>query len=541
MSYTEINQREGMPYGGMPYDILSYKLEETDPDLIDEVRGYDEFHDVEDEHKNYVKTQLVDWRPDAPYLESDTIRRDPAMSRGRLNLLYNGTRGSRPELPRHPELFYGFTGNDPRGADTIPRFDKVRGHFTSRVGDIAVKFGNNDDNHIAERPWGGAAFSYDMKKLQKRLKDNTKIFSVQKIGRPWGRNYVLDDKYGLNTKLQLIENGRDGLPENAKIQRFVGGDQGEVSDITSDGIRGVDGGRSTNTDTAYWRNVKNDQDYSKSDITPIPNNQVMAVYMIHAARAVANDMDYGKSEKNIQLGKAQKYANDIAKIYRKQTEDGERRPHVTIQDGDWQGRPVNTNLKPSNIRPSLNKPQQDHFTELLNIEGIVKGLREGKDKRKAMAYIEPSGARNLAVSEIFADIGKHAKRPEDDIKIRRMTDMTVEQSGASKGLEIQNYTGAKTIHKMSPAANQYNVYDTSGMGIESKTPETSKGSAPIWKSHTEDQTKLGTSDVETFYGNDAVGFINSGGAAFGGKNIRGDDFLSEQWSGKNDNGFSSDL
>src|SRR3989338_11546883 len=110
MSYTEIRHREGMPDGGMPYDIILGKLEETDNDLIDK---YDEFHDLEEDHKDYVRSEIVDWSPDAPYLESDQVRRDPGLARSMLNLRYNATRGSRPELPRHPEMFYGFTGNDP--------------------------------------------------------------------------------------------------------------------------------------------------------------------------------------------------------------------------------------------------------------------------------------------------------------------------------------------------------------------------------------------------------------------------------------------
>ena len=114
-SGIEINDQKGMRHGGMPYDTILYKLEETDSELIDEVRGEDDFHDIQDDFTNYVRTEITDWAPDGTFLESDTVRRDPALSRSMLNLRYNGTRGSYPELPRHPELFYGFTGNDPRG------------------------------------------------------------------------------------------------------------------------------------------------------------------------------------------------------------------------------------------------------------------------------------------------------------------------------------------------------------------------------------------------------------------------------------------
>ena len=50
MSFMEINDEKGMPFGGMPYDEIAYKLEETDPDLVAEVRGYDPFYDHELAH-----------------------------------------------------------------------------------------------------------------------------------------------------------------------------------------------------------------------------------------------------------------------------------------------------------------------------------------------------------------------------------------------------------------------------------------------------------------------------------------------------------
>jgi len=102
MSWTEIRHREGFNYGSLPYDALTEKLEETDPDLVSEVRGLDEFHDLEDDYKNYARSEIIDWAPDAPYLESDHPVRDPSTSRSILNLHYNGTRGFSPELPRHP-------------------------------------------------------------------------------------------------------------------------------------------------------------------------------------------------------------------------------------------------------------------------------------------------------------------------------------------------------------------------------------------------------------------------------------------------------
>ena len=196
MSYTEVRMREGLPYGGMPHDAMLMKLEATDPALVANVHGYDSYDTYarapHDDYDDYARSEIVDWTPDAAFLESDHTRRDPSISKSRLNLIYNGTRGSNPELPRHPELFYGFTGNDPRGVVNDPRFDVVRGHVTARAAGLTTRMGDNDDFHIAERPWTGQAISYAMKDIHRSLQKNTRVFSVSKEGRPWGRNTPAD-------------------------------------------------------------------------------------------------------------------------------------------------------------------------------------------------------------------------------------------------------------------------------------------------------------------------------------------------------------
>src|SRR3990172_4982502 len=271
MSWTEINHSKGIRSGGMPYDRILEKLEETDPALVDDVRGYDLFHDIEDEYKNYATDEIVDWTPDAPYLESDQTRRDPALSRGILNLHLNGTRGSRPELPRHPELFYGFTGNDPRGAVNDPRFDQVRGHITGRVGDLTVRMQDSSDFHLAESPWTNQAISYGKKEIQRRLKESTRIFTPQKEGRPWGRNVVLDDLAPKRTRLEQFAVGDDGLADGAAATpdaegcaaapaRFFARDHGPTSGSVIFALRGVDHAFREGAERAPWRNTVEDQE-----------------------------------------------------------------------------------------------------------------------------------------------------------------------------------------------------------------------------------------------------------------------------------------
>ena len=180
MSDLEINQIEGLNFGGLPHAAILGHLDYSGPadQSVGESAG---------SYDDYVRSEIVDWQPDAPYLESDQTRRNPAMSRSKLNLLHNGTRGSQPELPRHPEMFYGFTDDDPRGMDNVPRFDQMRSQIGGgRINDLTVNMGNNDDNDLAERPWTNQSISYAKKDIQRQLKSNVKVFSITREGRPWG-------------------------------------------------------------------------------------------------------------------------------------------------------------------------------------------------------------------------------------------------------------------------------------------------------------------------------------------------------------------
>ena len=197
MSDLEINQIGGQNYGGMPHAAILGHLDYTeraDSPVGESANSYDD----------YVRSEIVDWQPDAPYLESDQPRRNPAMSRSKLNLLHNGTRGSQPELPRHPEMFYGFTDDDPRGMDNVPRFDQMRSQIGGgRINDLTVNMGNNDEYKLAERPWTGQSISYAMKDVHRQLKSNVKVFSVTREGRPWGSANVRDAVKWNETQGQL--------------------------------------------------------------------------------------------------------------------------------------------------------------------------------------------------------------------------------------------------------------------------------------------------------------------------------------------------
>jgi len=282
MSWTEVNMREGLPDGGMPHETILWRMEETDPELVRAASarraggiadnrsngrpyGPDDVDGVgPDEYDDYTRAEIIDWTPDAPYLESDHQRRDPSLSRSQLNVRFNGNRGAYDYLPQHSEMFIGFTGNDPRGATNDPLMNQMRGQMDARAETLTVRMGDNDDNQLAERPWTNQSISYGMKELHRRTKRNAKLFSVTLEGRPWSRNIAADDlRYGRNAgaaRAGGAQDGAEGLPDargegpNTDSARFRGGDSGathaEAVGRTADG--GVGAGAST---AGPWRHT----------------------------------------------------------------------------------------------------------------------------------------------------------------------------------------------------------------------------------------------------------------------------------------------
>jgi len=192
MSWTEVRDREGLPYGGVPFRTILTKMEVTDPAAIAQVRGYGEGGNedgvLEDAYRERARADLVDWSSDPPGLESDGPSRDPSTSRRLINRHYNGSGSSYTDMPNHPELFIGFTGNDPRGVSNDPRFDQARGQMLARAPNLVARMGNNNSDFVAERPWTNQSISYAQKEVFRRAKRNTHVFTVSKDGRPLGRN-----------------------------------------------------------------------------------------------------------------------------------------------------------------------------------------------------------------------------------------------------------------------------------------------------------------------------------------------------------------
>lgn len=242
--------QKGMPYGGMPRDSILLKLEETDPELFpsrlgDGLTG--------DPVKNFMVGEILDRRSVPGFLESDEARRNPQISRETLNMRYGGTRGSEPDLPRNPEFFYAFLGNDPRGADTQPRFDELRRHTMHRAGNLQVAMGDNvgyggwthpdgtveADHQVAERPWTGPAMQKARVDGQVAARNYLKVFSTSKEGRQVGQDAISWDAARLAlgyTRRATVEGGadqwRDGTPVGALGRAAASRDDARVSDLT---------------------------------------------------------------------------------------------------------------------------------------------------------------------------------------------------------------------------------------------------------------------------------------------------------------------
>lgn len=197
MSYLE--RSKGLPYGSIPYEEILSKLEETDMSMSTE---------PEINYNNYIRSELVDYSLDKPFLEYDTIKRDGTTSKIALNLRYNGSRGSY-DYPKHPDLFIGFMDADPRGVENLPRMDQYKEQINKRMPNLEIRMGHNSDQHECERPWTNQSLNNCRRDLQTSLKYNTKVFIDELNGRALNNN--INVNYDHN-KPQLIY--KDLLPNS---------------------------------------------------------------------------------------------------------------------------------------------------------------------------------------------------------------------------------------------------------------------------------------------------------------------------------------
>lgn len=592
MSWAEVNQKKGMNWGGMPHDEILLKLEETDPELIADVRGTDPFYDIENDYDQYVRSEIIDRTPNDTFLESDHPRRDPALPRSMLNLRYAGGRGPNDyRLPQHPELFLGFTGNDPRGRDTQPRLDKLRAQTTARAREREVRMGHNvghGDFIEAERPWTGPALEYDKKEIQRRLKHYWHWFPAQKVGRPWGRNTVADEYYGLRQRRDVVADGDEGLYVPEQDQPGAAGPFGAyrhqasgyepVSGAFTDGVRRVD--RPRDAETAPWRNVTGDADLAvqKYGGTPLggrgtlgpratggglapqtqadqdfgqhaqgrPSNRRMVAEGMGAAaahrRALARradgDTEHGRSVEVRTLGRsAPELARDIAAVAKEGVPDQPARAPGTVQDDEGGRLGGGAGLQPpSDRQAALQSVRPDHVqsanARLNSAEAIVRGLREGTaaELRAVQGQVVASGKMGTATGEVDMAAAGGGLVPGGDYgAVAAATEAPLVRAAAAEGLEVHHYRAFVPGDPFdSVAAARGGGFASAGTPMPGRRE--GRSARPGFRSHTQDFTTLGA-DADRVFGSDAETF--SRGLAVGEKNLRattlgdrGDDVMS---------------
>lgn len=279
-----------MSYGEIPYDKYLPKFEKTPmqnykqqySDNTYAIIGNEDELSVNnmydnDPYKNYAMNEIINWTGDDPLFESDHARRNPSQSKMAINMRYNGTTGNTTNLPKHPELFYGFTGNDSRGVVNDPRFDQLRGFVTAHAINVEPSMGKNDDNQISERPWTSQSISYDKKYVQQLTSNNLKIFNSEKEGRPFSRNVVADEQTW-NKNQGTIRKSNMDVVDFSKM----GGEYGEYIEMGGQVAVAI-GHDLQNIERAKKgidiNNYKTDQDFnsSKTNIIIGAGNNIMPI------------------------------------------------------------------------------------------------------------------------------------------------------------------------------------------------------------------------------------------------------------------------
>jgi hypothetical protein len=182
-------------YGLIPNNVYKEKFEITN---IQESP-----YEVED----YLREQMKDFSPDAPFFESDQIRRDNH-SEERISLRINGHRSG--EVPDAPDLFLELTERDPRGTSLDPNMRKFQEQSWSRAG--YFKFYDDSDNSVTERekrPW---QLTQQIREQFENIKARLKIFSTSKDHlTASGKNF----KFTEDSRMQLME--REGFAPNISM------------------------------------------------------------------------------------------------------------------------------------------------------------------------------------------------------------------------------------------------------------------------------------------------------------------------------------
>jgi hypothetical protein len=532
---------------GAAIDALIHKLEETDPDLVADVHGDDGFHTVEGEYNSYCREEIVDRQPDAPFAESDHARHDTAHSRSMINLRYNGTRGSSGKGPSHPDLFVGFTGNDPRGVDNTPRLDEVRRQMGARAGRMQVQMTDNAISGEADRPWSGAAISYGMKEIQKRVKSSAKIFAGQKTAQALSNNTGTEGWLHRQSRAGVIAGGAEGMGVAARFG--ASGDQGDGSGATGGAARRVD--RATDSESAPWRHTTGDanlavqqygggggarargaeadtqgggrvrasraeQDYGEQQVSAATRKRVVGATLADAARRAATARDAGRADASMYADVGHltnatpaglRIARDVGHALREQHEDGQRRAGGEVQDSEGgqlgAARGLTLAARPGRaIRASHSTHCAAANLDFANIGAVVRGLREGtaSARRKIAKHVVADGSRtSMYANESTARMqGAGLRTARDATAITRYSTAAMVSASAADGLVVHVYAQCAPGDDASRVRQSAGGNDPQAWAEHRDTQMAGAGLRPSEMRAAQGEAHIGLDDADTF-------------------------------------------
>ena len=545
MSYTEINQEKGMGFGGMPHSALLSKLEETDPDDIVAVRGGERYDD-EDDFGDYVRGEIVDWGPDDIIHEEDHARRDPALSRTMVNLRLGGGRGPNDHhLPSHPDLFYGFTGNDPRGADTQPRLDLIaRGQNDVRARQAEVRMGVNvgHGEHIeADRPWGGDAFARSQNETKRRLKGYMRWFTAQKTGLAPSRSVVTDGAYGLQREV-VVDSGSESFDvempaapaarrvgraadESAPWRQTVHGADLAVQKYSA-ALRGGRAAAGVSGGALVATAGGDEQEFGREAEGSTVNRNLLATVMAGAAVRArrGGDTEFAPDAAHFVPGRSAP-TQDLAAAAHRGAADQDGTDGVV-------GQLLGRGLVPSGDRQkSVYRPAPDHLVVARpDVAGaMARRLRGGVDTRAAHAWSGTDG-RRPGFSESVAAGGIGPTPGGDYRAVAGLSEMPLSRAAAADGLVVHHYGSFAPVRPADPVGVAAAGGFASASGGFAARRE-GHSAAPRFRSHTQAPGGLGT--PSTGFVSEATRAGGTGGG-IGDKKIRssglhdgGDDVMRE--------------
>lgn len=186
-------------YGAIPNNVWKEKYEITQGVI-----------EPDEQVHSYLREQMIDRRPDAPFFESDQTRYDNH-SEERISMRYNAHRTG--EVPDAPDLFLELTERDPRGTSLGPNMRHLQRQSWSRAG--YIKYYNDDDNSITTGEKAPQVLIKQLRDQFHNIKSRLKIFSTSRDNFASGKNF----KFAGDSVVQNLENTYD--PENPDGERKI--------------------------------------------------------------------------------------------------------------------------------------------------------------------------------------------------------------------------------------------------------------------------------------------------------------------------------